>query len=116
MFLMMYWRNYIFNAVHLLGSEKTGNELLDEVISDLKFSVDLRYAVELLEWEVCTYGQWKEDERFIKMLLVVNFISPEEMERYFNCFKDDIAAFFKRCSDLQDYRIVETFWKFIEHG
>ena len=49
------------------------------------------------------------DELYIKMVLVNNYISDSEMERYFELFKDDHLRFFERCHDLQDFRIVNKF-------
>ena len=72
-------------------------------------SVQLRYSIEIAEWEVNMYEQWKDEEGYVKLLLVGNFISSEEMDRYFNCFRNDHIAFFKRCINVQDYRIVEEF-------
>ena len=72
-------------------------------------SVKIRYAVELEEWAVQASGKWVLDQYYIKMMLVNNFISDSEMERYFKLFKNDRLRFFERCHDSQEFRIVDMF-------
>ena len=72
-------------------------------------SVKIRYAVELEEWDVRASAKWVHDQYFMKMLLVNNFISDSEMERYFKLFKNDSLRFFDRCYALQEFRTVDKF-------
>ena len=72
-------------------------------------SVKLRYGKELEEGELSCYKQCREDQRFVKLLLVGNFVSEQEMDKYIDYFGVNRLEFYVRCHLLQNERIVHVF-------
>ena len=81
-----------------------GEKKKDKQIKYWFESVKLRYKKE--EWEVNCYKQWSKDQRFVKLLLVGNFVSEKEMDKNIGVNR---LKFYERCSLLQDERIVHAF-------
>ena len=80
--------------------------------NDVKYwfeSVRLRYRKELEEWELSCYKQWREDQRFVKLLLVGNFVSEQEMNKDIDYFGVNRLESYVRCRLLQNERIVHVF-------
>ena len=91
--------------LHLLHQENNRNKQIKEYLKTNK----LCYQRELEEWQVIVSKKWQGNERFIKIVLVGNFISMQEMDKYINYFKSRHLEFFERCDLVRDQRIVNKF-------